>query len=159
MNKSIKKNTITQLTLLSSAALLLALVVISQPSNANGGAQDNDKQSSDRRGPPPEAFTVCEGKSAGDTAQFETPRGKMLTGSCEVLGGENAGKLVLRPDNHSNKQKNNSRRTPPAEAFTACEGKSVGEVSQFEDRRGEILSGTCEETDNGLVLRPERSKS
>ena len=47
------------------------------------------------QGPPPEAFTACEGKSAGDTAEFVSPRGDTVTGTCEEQGG----KLVLRPDN------------------------------------------------------------
>lgn len=159
MNKMIKKNTITQLTLLSSAVLMLVLVAISQPSNAydNDQANSSSNQSSERRGPPPEAFTACDGKNAGDTSQFENKRGEILTGTCEEARGqrsrENSKGLVLRP----NKQKsNNNRRTPPAEAFTACEGKSAGEASQFESRRGEVLKGTCEESNGKLVLRPER---
>ena len=165
MKNTMKKNTIAKLTLLSSAALLLALVVISQPSNAYDSEQSNNsstsKQSSERRGPPPAAFTACEGKNAGDTAQFENPRGEILTGTCEEPRGKNnranASGLVLRPDNRPNKQQNNGkRRTPPAEAFTACEGKSTGDTSQFENQRGEILKGTCEESNGKLVLRPER---
>jgi len=46
-------------------------------------------------GPPPEAYTACEGKSAGDTAEFESPRGDTVTGTCEQEGD----RLVLRPDN------------------------------------------------------------
>lgn len=151
MKNMMKKNTITQLTLLSSAALLLVLIVISQPSNAYDSEQSNNsntnKQSSERRGPPPAAFTACEGKNEGDIAQFETPRGEILSGTCEEPRGKNAGKLVLRPD---------KRRTPPAEAFTACEGKSTGDASQFKNQRGETLKGTCEESKGKLVLRPER---
>ncbi|MBL4797932.1 MAG: hypothetical protein JKY50_11005 [Oleispira sp.] len=148
MKNTMKKNTITQLTLLSSAALLLVLIVISQPSNAYDREQSNNsKQSSERRGPPPAAFTACEGKNEGNIAQFETPRGEILTGTCEEPRGKNAGKLVLRPD---------KRRTPPAEAFTACEGKNTGDTSQFENQRGDTLKGTCEESKGKLVLRPER---
>ena len=47
------------------------------------------------QGPPPEAYTTCEGKSEGDTAEFETPRGDTVTGTC-VLEDD---RLVLRPDN------------------------------------------------------------
>ena len=78
-----KKITITVLT---SLTLLLA----SQITLAN----DEQKGPSGRRGPPPEAFTACEGKSAGDTAQFEGRRGDTVTGTCEVRDG----KLVLRPE-------------------------------------------------------------
>ena len=44
--------------------------------------------------PPPEAYTACEGKSVGDTAEFESPRGDRVTGTCE----EDGERLVLRPD-------------------------------------------------------------
>jgi hypothetical protein len=154
---NIKKNGMNKkmtmrLTLLGSAAMLAALVLTSQVSYA----AENEQQTSQRRGPPPAAFTACEGKSAGETSQFETRRGKILAGTCEELGGKDAGKLVLRPDSRPNKKSN--KRTPPAEAFSACEGKSQGDVSQFENNRGEILQGSCEELDGKLVLRPERFK-
>ena len=153
---AIKATTITRLTLTCSAIILAALLVTSQPSQA-----DENQQSSKRRGPPPEAFTACEGKNAGESSQFKSQRGKTLTGTCEVVGGENAGELVLRPDNRPDKQsnkqqQNGKRRSPPQEAFTACEGKTAGESSQFESRRGEMLTGTCEDANGKLVLRPER---
>ena len=46
-------------------------------------------------GPPPEAFTACEDKYAGDTAEFVSPHGDTVTGTCEEQGDQ----LVLRPDN------------------------------------------------------------
>lgn len=46
-------------------------------------------------GPPPEAYTACEGKAAGDTAEFVSPRGDTVTGTCV----EDGDRLVLRPDN------------------------------------------------------------
>ena len=148
MNNTLTRNTITQLTLISSAIILAALLVTSQPSQA-----DENQQSSKRRGPPQEAFTACEGKNAGESSQFKSRRGETLEGTCEVVGGENAGKLVLRPDKQ---QQNGKRRGPPQEAYTACEGKTAGESSQFESLRGEILKGTCEDANGKLVLRPER---
>jgi hypothetical protein len=48
-------------------------------------------------GPPPEAYTACEGKSEGDTASFESPRGDTITGTCAQE--KNGSQLVLRPDN------------------------------------------------------------
>ena len=48
-----------------------------------------------RQGPPPEAYTACEGKSAGDKAEFESPRGDTVTGTCVQRGD----RLVLHPDN------------------------------------------------------------
>ena len=59
----------------------------------------NDASSQETRrrhhGPPPEAYTACEGKNAGDTAEFVSPRGDTVTGTCEQEGD----RLVLRPDN------------------------------------------------------------
>jgi hypothetical protein len=157
MNNTYKTSTTTKLTLIGSATILVALVLTSQPSQA-----DENQQSSQRRGPPPEAFTACEGKNSGEAAKFQNKRGKTLTGTCEIVGGKFAGELVLRPNNRSDDQKNGKRRGPPQEAFTACEGKTVGASSQFESRRGETLKGTCEEAkqnSNLLVLRPERFNS
>jgi hypothetical protein len=48
-------------------------------------------------GPPPEAYTACEGKSAGDTAEFTSPHGDTVTGICECE--QYSKRLVLRPDN------------------------------------------------------------
>jgi hypothetical protein len=55
-------------------------------------------------GPPPEAYTACEGKSEGDTAEFESPRGDTVTGTCEMEGD----RLVLRPDNPPGGRKRNN---------------------------------------------------
>ena len=46
-------------------------------------------------GPPPEAYTACEDKNAGDTAEFDSPHGDTVTGTCVQEGD----RLVLRPDN------------------------------------------------------------
>lgn len=46
------------------------------------------------RGPPPEAYAACTGKAVGAKAQFISPRGETVTGTCESEGE----KLVLRPD-------------------------------------------------------------
>ncbi len=45
--------------------------------------------------PPPEAYTACEGKNAGDTAEFVGPRGDKVTGTCKQQGD----RLFLVPDN------------------------------------------------------------
>lgn len=49
------------------------------------------------------------------------------------------------------------RQGPPAEAFTACEGKSEGDTSFFESPRGDMVTGTCVQDRNGdqMVLRPD----
>ena len=64
-------------------------------------SQENGRR---RQGPPPEAFTACEGKSAGDTAEFEGPNGETVTGTCEEQGDQ----LVLRPDNPPGRRNNNT---------------------------------------------------
>jgi hypothetical protein len=78
------KNTSITLTLLS----LLSTTVFA---NQEGGSH---------QGPPPEAYTACEGKSTGDTAEFTSPRGDTVTGTCETERGDSSGKLVLRPDHN-----------------------------------------------------------
>lgn len=45
--------------------------------------------------PPPEAYTACKGKTAGDTAEFVSPRGDKVTGTCQQQGD----RLFLVPDN------------------------------------------------------------
>ena len=56
-------------------------------------------------GPPPEAYTACEDKNVGDTAEFLSPHGDTVTGTCEQEGD----RLVLRPDNPpGGRRKNNA---------------------------------------------------
>jgi two-component system heavy metal sensor histidine kinase CusS len=50
------------------------------------------------------------------------------------------------------------RRGPPPEAYKACDGRSEGSVSQFVDPRGETVTGTCEQENGRLVLRPDRNR-
>jgi len=58
---------------------------------------DNDGiQNQRHRRPPPEAYSACEGKNAGDTAEFVSPRGDTVTGTCELE--RDGDRLVLRPD-------------------------------------------------------------
>ena len=45
-------------------------------------------------GPPPEAYAACKGKERGDSAQFKSPFGDTITGTCV----ENRRRLFLRPD-------------------------------------------------------------
>ncbi|WP_435237666.1 hypothetical protein ACR30L_08955 [Psychromonas sp. PT13] len=81
-------------TLFASLTLLFA--------SQNVLANDTQQNSSDRQGPPPEAITACEGKSAGDSADFEGRNGDSITGTCEEINGQ----LILRPDNPPNGQNN-----------------------------------------------------
>ena len=43
---------------------------------------------------------------------------------------------------------------PPAEAATACSGESSGSSCSFTGARGETISGTCNNTPNGLACVP-----
>lgn len=61
-----------------------------------GFGSDAYSQETRRRhhGPPPEAYTACVDKNAGDTAEFVSPHGDTVTGTCV----QNGDRLVLRPD-------------------------------------------------------------
>ena len=101
--------------------------------------------------PPPEAYKACEGKKVGDPSQFVNPRGETVQGKCE----ERDGKLILRPDRPEGKSGGKSFNPPP-EAYKACEGKRIGDASQFVNPRGETVMGICKERDGKLILRPDR---
>jgi len=62
--------------------------------NAIGNDASPQEKGGRRHGPPPEAYTACEGKKAGDTAKFVNPRGEAVTGTCQQEGD----RLALRPD-------------------------------------------------------------
>ena len=47
-------------------------------------------------GPPPEAYSACKVKKAGDSATFVNPKGETITVTC----AEDNGKMVLRPDSN-----------------------------------------------------------
>ena len=124
----------------------------------------NDASSQETRrrhhSPPPEAYTACEDKNAGDTAEFVSPHGDTVTGTCEQQGD----RLVLRPDNPRRNSAGNNRsshnagrrqNSPPPEAYTACDGKNVGDTAEFVSPRGDTLTGTCEQEGDRLVLRPD----
>lgn len=124
--------------------------------------KDASSQETGRRqhGPPPEAFTACEGKSAGDVAEFVSPHGDTVMGTCE----QQDDRLVLRPDNSRRNSAGNNRSSqnagrrqhgPPPEAYAACEGKILGDTAEFVSPRGDTVTGTCKQQDNRLVLRPD----
>lgn len=71
---------------------LAGMLITVNPFGDESLAQKSGKR---RQGPPPEAYIACEDKSAGDTAEFVSPRGHTVTGTCEEEGD----RLVLRPDN------------------------------------------------------------
>ena len=72
-------------------ALMGTLIAI----NAFGSDSSHEEKGRRHHGPPPEAYTACEGKDVGDTAEFISPHGDTITGTCEQEGDQ----LVLRPDN------------------------------------------------------------
>jgi hypothetical protein len=61
-------------------------------------------------------------------------------------------------DQTKNQQTHTQRQGPPPEAYTACQGKNVGDVAEFVNPDGETMSGTCEQENDRLVLRPTRSE-
>ncbi len=47
------------------------------------------------------------------------------------------------------------RMGPPPEAVAACKGKAAGDPASFTGRRGETVTGTCIQLENGvLAARP-----
>ncbi len=76
----------------ATAIAFLGIVVACSGLGNEGVAQERGRR---HHGPPPEAYTACEGKAAGDRAEFTSPRGDTVTGTCEANGD----RLVLRPDN------------------------------------------------------------
>ncbi len=123
--------------------LILSSIACSQQSNGKSGGKSLC--------PPSEAYQACEGRSAGDASQFVDPYGVTVRGICEELYG----KLILRPDNQEGKSGGKRVGSPP-EAYNACEGKRVGDSSQFVNPRGMTVSGICEERDGKLIFRPDR---
>jgi hypothetical protein len=47
------------------------------------------------------------------------------------------------------------RRGPPPEAVEACKGKSEGTAVEFTNRGGEIMKGTCRQTEGQLAAMPD----
>ena len=79
---------------LSMVIVFLGLFIAITSFGGGAFAQRNGRR---HHGPPPEAYTACEGKSAGDTAEFVSPHGDTVTGTCEYE--QDSERLVLRPDN------------------------------------------------------------
>jgi hypothetical protein len=77
----------------SMAIFLLGAFLAFSPFDNDAVARGGSERG--HHGPPPEAYTACEGKSEGDTAEFESPHGDTVAGTCEWEDD----RLVLRPDN------------------------------------------------------------
>jgi len=76
-------------------SIVVTLLVIFIAVMASGNDASSQETRRRRHGPPPEAYSACEGKNEGDTAEFVSPHGDTVTGTCEQDGD----RLVLRPDN------------------------------------------------------------
>ena len=74
----------------------LAIIGLALAFAVNAYADDSSREGRGRghRTPPPEAYAACEGKAAGDSASFTSPRGHNVTGTCQEMDG----RLFLRPD-------------------------------------------------------------
>ena len=67
-----------------------------QETQSGPDAGTGEQQSSGRHhGPPPEAYSACEGKTAGTPASFTNHRGETINGVCQP---DHSGKLVVRRD-------------------------------------------------------------
>jgi len=47
------------------------------------------------------------------------------------------------------------QKGPPEAAIEACSGKNVGDVVEFDGRRSDTISGTCQEKDGMMFAVPE----
>jgi hypothetical protein len=77
--------------------IVITLIGILFAASAYGYDESSQEKGRGNQGPPPEAYCACEGKSAGDTAEFTSPQGDTVTGTCEE--DRDGDRLVLRPDN------------------------------------------------------------
>lgn len=149
-NKMAKGILSEKLDKLSIVFVLLAICAITHVFASDVFSQETGIR---RHGSPPEAYEACEGKSVGDEAEFVNRRGYTVKGTCEEEGDQ----LVLRPDNPKGCS-GGRRNGPPPEAYEACEGKSAGDEAEFVNRRGETVTGICEEEGDRLVLLPDRPR-
>jgi hypothetical protein len=78
-----------------STGIIIAMLGIFIAINAFGDDTTSQKPGRRHHGPPPEAYTACKDKNVGDRAEFVSPHGDTVTGTCEQQGD----RLVLRPDN------------------------------------------------------------
>jgi len=137
-----------------SIVMLGLMLVVGGSAYGETTVGDAAAQGGPHHGPPPEAYTACEGKTEGSTAQLIGRDGQAVTGICRLADG----KLVLRP-NRGTGNSREGRQGPPAEAYTACAGKSAESIAQFVNPRGETVKGTCASEDGKMVLRPDRNKA
>ncbi len=85
-----------QLSIALSVIFLICCSVLSTQGEA---------QSRPHNGPPPEAYTACAGKQRGASAEFTSPFGDIITGTCV----EEKQRLFLRPDFPPERRKEQQR--------------------------------------------------
>lgn len=74
----------------------LALLLVLSPAvfaQQGGSSGSNGDQPPPHRGPPPEAYTACEGKTAGASVTITLRDGRTIEGVCELHGD----RLAARP--------------------------------------------------------------
>ena len=140
-------------TKLDNILIVFVLLAICAITNVFGRDAFSQETGIRRHGPPPEAYEACEDKSVGEEAEFINRRGNTVTGTCKEEGDQ----LVLRPDTPKGRF-GGRRHGPPPEAYEACEDKSAGDEAAFVNRRGEMVTGTCQQRGDQLVLRPDCPK-
>jgi hypothetical protein len=77
--------------------------------------------------PPPEAYTACQSKAAGDKCGDSR-----VSGTCAMAGDA----LACRPEGHQH-------HGPPPEAFEACAAKSEGAACSVTLPDNSLKSGVC----------------
>ena len=88
----------------NKTSIVITLLVIFIAVMAFGNDASSQETRRRHHGPPPEAYTACEGKNAGEAAEFVSPHGDTVTGTCVQEGD----RLVLRPDNPPGGGRNNN---------------------------------------------------
>ena len=78
-----------------------------------------EARSKPHNGPPPEAYTACEGKQRGASAEFTSPFGDIITGTCV----EERQRLFLRPNFPPERRKEQQREQEISTATTGKAGK------------------------------------
>lgn len=76
---------------LKKAILLLVILTVLLPASAFASGRGGGRP----QGPPPEAIAACEGKSVGDSVEFEGRRGDTVEATCKEIEGQ----IVAFPNN------------------------------------------------------------
>ncbi|MDF2696678.1 MAG: hypothetical protein K0S65_5061, partial [Labilithrix sp.] len=120
---------------------------------SDGGAEARRPPGHHHHGPPAEAFAACSSKAAGDACSVTLDKDS-LAGTCVNPPADAPdARIVCRPDKmpehgpggHGGRPPG----PPPAEVFTACEGKAADAACSvtFGDR---TIEGTCKAAPPGM---------